>query len=104
MSKSNISNTYYIGHISCATNNAMMKEIEQYLMDFEYNLVHADSISILFNEIKGAINAICSKHKRYKPVELLMASTPFGFVFYAFRSDNEVISIPLGEVLREIIY
>ena len=42
-------NTYYIGSISCATNNAMMNEIAEYLKGYEYSLINGAAV-ILYGE------------------------------------------------------
>lgn len=104
MRKSNISNTYYIGHIKCATNNAMMQEIAELLEYYEYTMLHAN-VKEFFGIIKADIDNICSLHKRCKPVELKMSIGQYCVTFYATRGqDQEIVHFPLYEVLKEIEY
>jgi len=96
-----VGNTYYIGHISCDTKNAMMKEIADFINDYEYTLLHAEA-SEFFNSAKASIDDICAKHKRCKPVQLQMSTGFFCVNIYARKpgSDTSIISITLNEVLR----
>lgn len=97
----NVGNTYYIGRISCDTKNAMMKEIAEYVKDYEHTLVHVEATEF-FNSIKASIDDICAKHKRCKPVQLQMSTGFFCVNIYACKpgSDTSIISITLNEVLR----
>ncbi len=99
-----ISNTYYIGQISCATNNAMMKEIADFLKDYEYTLLRMNPTDF-FNTLKYTINKICDNYKRCKSVDLQMSDCIFHRINISAckpGSDTSIINITLFDVLREI--
>lgn len=98
-----VANTYYVGSISCATNNAMMKEIAAYLKTYEHSLIEG-AAAILYGRIKEDIDVIYKKYPRCKPVTLQMTATMFGVAIYANKSgsDTSIISMFLGETLLKI--
>ena len=105
MKKTNIGNTYYIGHITCATNNAMMKEIAGFLEDYEHTLVLVNPKEF-YNYVKGTIDAICAKYKRCKPIEVKMSTGKFCVNIFATKGfdDQSVFSMALHDVLQVITF
>lgn len=95
--------TYYIGHISCTTKNAMMQKIAEYLSLFEQSLYRGASTD-LFIQMRAYICKICEDYPKCKKVELTWTTTPSGVVFYATNSTTgtSLIHIPLSDVKHVI--
>ena len=95
--------TYYIGRISVNASNAMLKEVADYLANYEYSMATVPPASF-FHAVKEDIGCICKRHPRCKPVELQYTPSPFGAIIYACKSgsDTDIISISLLEALRQI--
>lgn len=96
---------YYIGHASCAKNNAMMRDVDAYLKQIECGLIDGGTTPIsLFDRLKQGIAQICKSYPRCNPVELQMARTDNTYIFFANKrgSDIAVIHIPLLKIKKRI--
>ncbi len=96
---------YYIGHVSCAKNNAMMKDIASHLKQIECGVIDGGSTPLsLFDRLKLDISRICESYPRCNPIELQMTHTDNTYIFYANKrgSDIDVVHIPLLKIHKKI--
>lgn len=95
--------SYYIGRSLVTTSNAMLKEVADYLQDYEFSIVNINPVSF-FHSVKEDVDNICKRYPRYKPINLQYAIIPFGVRIYAFKvgSDKLIVSLRLNEILNHI--
>lgn len=95
---------YYIGHVSCAKNNAMMKDIASYLKQIECGVIDGGATPLsLFDRLKYDISLICKSYPRCNPIELQMTHTDDTYIFSADKkgTDTLVLHIPLLKIHKK---
>lgn len=103
MNRNNISNTYFIGRVTCVQNNALMKEVAEYLKDYQNTIVRGD-IQVFFDSFKRWHDGACERHKRCQRLELKLCTETDNPIISADKpgTDHPLLVIVMFNAFREI--
>lgn len=103
MNRNNISNTHFISRVVCAQNNALMREVAEYLKGYENTIVRGD-VQAFFDSIKRWCDDACERHKRCQPLNLKLYTETDNPIISADKpgTDHPLLVITLFNAKREI--